>query len=256
MGQIICSFSTRPVYSLLQSMRYDCSCYQSHLGTYGPAFAALGSGGSRGGSGLPPPPPPVLSTCILWKWNNFVSVRPNYLICMGYLRKKCDKITKATPSYENEIIRSQWDLWNNLVLVRPNYFICMGYLKSTTASKPPYLHTNEPPFQKHWIRPSLGYLHLAPLYDTAAEGHGDRSFLQEWHNSGQECVKILEIITVNSCLHYFALTPMWRKSSTFTPLRSRSIFISCMTKTEVHCIHGRGSGGWFLTEKPTACTQI
>ena len=38
--------------------------------------------------------------------------------------------------------------------------------------------------------------------------------------------------------HYLALTPMWCKSSTLTPLRSRSLFISCMTKTEVHCVHG------------------
>ena len=45
------------------------------------------------------------------------------------------------------------------------------------------------------------------------------------------------------CLtHYFALTPMWRKSSTLTPLESTSIFIRCMTKTEVHCVHGWGYG--------------
>ena len=33
----------------------------------------------------PPPPPPFLN--ILWKWNNLVSVRPNYFIFMGHLRK-------------------------------------------------------------------------------------------------------------------------------------------------------------------------
>ena len=33
-----------------------------------------------------PSPPPVFFY-ILWKWNNLVSVRPNYFLCMGYLRK-------------------------------------------------------------------------------------------------------------------------------------------------------------------------
>ena len=33
---------------------------------------------------------------ILWKWNNLVSVRPNYFIFMGYLRKRY-KISKANP---------------------------------------------------------------------------------------------------------------------------------------------------------------
>ena len=45
------------------------------------------SGESRGDSGVSleppsPPHPPFLN--ILWKWNNLVSVRPNYFIFMGY----------------------------------------------------------------------------------------------------------------------------------------------------------------------------
>ena len=67
-----------------------------------------------------------------------------------------------------------------------------------------------------------------------------------------------EIKTELPCclMHYLALTPMWRKSSTLTPLRSRSLFISCMTKTEVIVFMAGGSGGWFLPEKPTASTLI
>ena len=43
-----------------------------------------------------PPRPSFLN--ILWKWNNFVSVRPNYFIFMGYLiKKKWDEISKADP---------------------------------------------------------------------------------------------------------------------------------------------------------------
>ena len=55
------------------------------------------SGGSRGVSGGtldPLPPPPPLN--IPWKWNNLVSVRPNYFIFMGYLRKMI-KFSKANP---------------------------------------------------------------------------------------------------------------------------------------------------------------
>ena len=33
----------------------------------------------------PPPPPPFLN--VLWKWNNWVSVRPNYFFFIGYLGK-------------------------------------------------------------------------------------------------------------------------------------------------------------------------
>ena len=43
----------------------------------------------------PPPCRPFLN--IIWKWNNLVSVRPNYFIFMGYLRK-WDKISKGTPT--------------------------------------------------------------------------------------------------------------------------------------------------------------
>ena len=48
---------------------------------------AGGGGGvwGSGGSLEPPPHPPFFN--ILWKWNNLVSVRPNYFISMGYLRK-------------------------------------------------------------------------------------------------------------------------------------------------------------------------
>ena len=42
----------------------------------------------------PPPCPPFLN--ILWKWNNLVTVRPNYFIFMGYLRKTRE-ISKANP---------------------------------------------------------------------------------------------------------------------------------------------------------------
>ena len=46
------------------------------------------SSGSRGGQGVslnPPSRPQFLYN--LWKWNNLVSVRPNYFVFMGYLRK-------------------------------------------------------------------------------------------------------------------------------------------------------------------------
>ena len=33
----------------------------------------------------PPPPPPFLN--VLWKWNNWVSVRPNYFFFIEYLGK-------------------------------------------------------------------------------------------------------------------------------------------------------------------------
>ena len=41
--------------------------------------------GDSGGSLEPPPRPPFLNT--LWKWNNLVSMRPNYFMFIGYLRK-------------------------------------------------------------------------------------------------------------------------------------------------------------------------
>ena len=53
-----------------------------------------GSRGVHGVQGNPPPRPPFLN--ILWKWNDLVSVRPNYFIFMGFLRK-WDKISKANP---------------------------------------------------------------------------------------------------------------------------------------------------------------
>ena len=43
---------------------------------------------------LNPHPRPNLN--ILWKWNNLVSVRPNYFILMGYLRKMKKKSAKRT----------------------------------------------------------------------------------------------------------------------------------------------------------------
>ena len=55
------------------------------------------SGGSRGGSGgthEPPPHPPFLN--ILWKWNDLVSVRPNYFISMGYFKNLINS-AKWTP---------------------------------------------------------------------------------------------------------------------------------------------------------------
>ena len=43
-------------------------------------------------------PPHPSSLNILWKWNNLVSVRPNYFIFMGYLRKmRYNKICKVNP---------------------------------------------------------------------------------------------------------------------------------------------------------------
>ena len=102
--------------------------------------------------------------------------------------------------------------------------------------------------------------HMSCLYDLSVKKRfvlycivvTNKTFF-EFHTS--------EIKTELPCclMHYLALTPMWRKSSTLTPLRSMSLFISCMTKTEVHCVHGWGykcSGGWFLPEKQTASTLI
>ena len=67
------------------------------------------------GSSTPPPPPPLVFSFlnILWKWNNLVSVSPNYFIFMGYLRQ----------------------------------------MRSNQQSKPPHLYTYKHPFQKSWINP-------------------------------------------------------------------------------------------------------
>ena len=69
------------------------------------------SGGSRGGWFKPTLCPSFLN--ILWKWNNLVSVRPNYFIFMGCLRK-----------------------------MRYNHL-----------SEPLHLYTYEHPLKKSWIRP-------------------------------------------------------------------------------------------------------
>ena len=71
-------------------------------------------------------------------------------------------------------------------------------------------------------------------------------------------VNTFEIKTELPCclMHYLALMPMWRKSSTLTPLRSRSLFISCMTKRKFIVFMAGGSGGWFLPEKTNASTLI
>ena len=53
------------------------------------------SGGCWGGYGFAQSPLPLP---ILWKWNNLDSVRPNYFIFMGYL-KKLNKISKANPQH-------------------------------------------------------------------------------------------------------------------------------------------------------------
>ena len=73
------------------------------------------SGGSRGGSrgSLKLPSLIPLFLNIPWKWNNLVSVRPNYFIFMKYLRK---------------------NRWHQ-------------------QSEPPHLYTYEPIFQKSSIRP-------------------------------------------------------------------------------------------------------
>ena len=59
------------------------------------------SGGSRGVQRdrlKTPSLPPVFN--ILWKWNNKVSIRPNYFILVGYLRKKKGIISeKGTPPF-------------------------------------------------------------------------------------------------------------------------------------------------------------
>ena len=52
-----------------------------------------------------PPPPPFLN--ILWKWNNLLSVRPNYFIFMGYLRKNEIESEKSKPrAYEHPFQKS------------------------------------------------------------------------------------------------------------------------------------------------------
>ena len=53
--------------------------------------------GGSGGSLDTPPPPPLFFLNIPWKWNNLVSLRPNYFIFKGYLRKNEIKSAKRTP---------------------------------------------------------------------------------------------------------------------------------------------------------------
>ena len=55
--------------------------------------------------GVPLFPSPVFLN-ILWKWNNFVSVRPNYFIFFGYLRK--NKIKSATLYKYEPPIQKSW----------------------------------------------------------------------------------------------------------------------------------------------------
>ena len=55
----------------------------------------------------PPFPSPLPFFNFLWKWNNLFSLRPNYFIFIGYLRKKWDKISKAN-STELCIIQKFW----------------------------------------------------------------------------------------------------------------------------------------------------
>ena len=97
------------------------------------------SGGSRGGfrgfARIPLPAPRFLN--ILWKWNNLVSVRPNYFIFFGY--DKIRRFAKTPPSTHFFNIQQKW---NNLVSLRPNYFISWIFkkneLKSAIESEPPF----------------------------------------------------------------------------------------------------------------------
>ena len=74
-----------------------------------------------------PPSLPTIFKYIQWKWNNLVSMRPNYFILMGYLRKweKISKVNPHTFMYTNppfaeildlplgwnHILCTFWDLW-------------------------------------------------------------------------------------------------------------------------------------------------
>ena len=100
-----------------------------------------------------------------------ISVRPNYFILMGYLRK----MISVRPNYfifmgylrKMILVRSNYFIFmgylRKMISVRPNCFILMGYLRKMrkiSKANPPYLCTKEPPFQKFWICPcnNLGYV--------------------------------------------------------------------------------------------------
>ena len=76
---------------------------------------------------------------IPWKWNNLVSLRPNYFIIMGYLKMGSRISGKGFFMYKSVggslcwfyliFLNTPWKE-NNLVSLRLNYFIVMGYLKT------------------------------------------------------------------------------------------------------------------------------
>ena len=55
-----------------------------------------------------PPPPPFFN--ILWKWNNLVSVRPNYFIFVWYLSKNEIKSARLHMSQWDQIISFSWNI--------------------------------------------------------------------------------------------------------------------------------------------------
>ena len=81
---------------------------------------------------------------IPWKWNNLVSLRPNYYIFIGYLNKGSRISRKGSHMYKGVEVQFAdfisfclnipWK-WNNLVSLRPNYYIFIGYLKNEGAGR-------------------------------------------------------------------------------------------------------------------------
>ena len=123
----------------------------------------------RGPRGFTWTPSPPTFLHILWKWNNLVSLRPNYFVSWNIFKElRYNQQSESQHVYTSEPhFQKSWILWriqrgfrgfawtpsppiflhilwkwNYLVSLRPNYFVFMGYFQRIKANPNTFIHLN------------------------------------------------------------------------------------------------------------------